>query len=274
MIGFASKEELPQLMALFSECFPGEEAFAGWFFQRIWQAQNTLVYRANGEIEAMLQLLPVTFVQGSRAFGGEYVYAVGTKTTARGKGYAAALLEAARIETLKRGKDALILIPAEPSLFDYYARFGYRAAFYLKETEVSARAQEGLCLAGPETFEELGAVYESCMAGRFHLKRDAAQFEIQAELFGAENLYLLKEEGKVTAYGFAEQLGQTWRVAEAIGQNAEALAAAIAAEKGQKTILMRTAASDEKKPFAMILPLKAEETAGQGLPPYVNLLYN
>ena len=87
MIRLGKKEDRKGLEELFDLCFPGEKDFTHWFFQRVWKAENTLLYE-EGYIQAMLQVLPVQLRQGEFHGRGLYVYGVGTHPACRGKGLA------------------------------------------------------------------------------------------------------------------------------------------------------------------------------------------
>ena len=65
------------------------------------------------------------------ALGGKklaYIYAVATKKSHRGKGFAARLMEETHSLLREKGYAGAILVPGEESLFAYYEKLGYRAA--------------------------------------------------------------------------------------------------------------------------------------------------
>lgn len=276
MTGQATPGDRRQLMELFDLCFPGEPGFTAWFFDRVWRPEHTLVQREQGRIAAMLQLLPVTLRQGERHLGAEYVYAVGTRPESRGLGLAGGLLRRAEQEAAGRGSACLLLIPQEPSLFAYYARFGYRTAFSLQEETALAQAlPAGLCLrpACAEDLPALARLYRTAMGERTFVERDAQAFGRQLELYGANALVLQDARGALTACGFAEQQGADLRFAEVLGADAARLAAAAL---HQRRLAQGTwCGPGPGRPFAMAKPLTDEaESLLQGEGAYCNLLFN
>ena len=275
MIRLGKKEDRKGLEELFDLCFPGEKDFTHWFFQRVWKAENTLLHE-EGHIQAMLQLLPVQLRQGEFHGRGLYVYGVGTHPACRGKGLAGALLEEARKEGTERGMDLLMLIPQEPSLFDYYRRFGYRTAFWVEERQVKARREEEgrLSSAGPEDLPEVAELYGKALGTLFSVDRTPEDFALQQELYGDKAL-VLRRDGRLTAWGCIEPVGEAWRVCEALGPDALRLAAAVLERVGAQAGLCRLLPQNDPKPFAMALPLTPsgekllEQKAG-----YCNLLFN
>lgn len=275
MIQWASQQDRRELIELFNMCFPGDEGFTLWFFDRVWRAGRTLVWREQGRIEAMLQLLPVSLRQGECRLPAEYVYAVGTRPERRGQGLAGRLLRQAARDAAGRGSGCLLLVPQEPSLFAYYAQFGYRASFSLEEKEVFPQPlPAGMCLRPARAGDSpaLAELYRAAMEDRPFVERDEAHFRLQVELYG-ENALVLEEDGIITACGFIERAGAALRVAEALGSQANRLAAAVLNQRGEPRGVWR--GPGEGKPFAMAKPLTAaakELLAGRGA--YCNLLYN
>lgn len=275
MIRLGKKEDRNGLEALFDLCFPGEKSFTHWFFQKVWKPENTLLC-GEEHIQAMLQLLPVQLRQGENRGQGLYVYGVGTHPSCRGKGLAGALLEEARKKGIEQGIDLLMLIPQETSLFDYYRRFGYRTAFWVEERQIKARREEEglLSVAQPEDLPQVVELYRKALGSLFSVNRTLDDFAIQQELYGDKAL-VLRRDGRITAWGCIEPVGEAWRVCEALGPDALRLAAAALDWVGAEEGLCRLLPQNDPRPFAMALPLTPvgekllEQKAG-----YCNLLFN
>lgn len=281
MIERAQLGEKQALLDLFDQCFPGEQAFGRWFFGALWRPENTLVLRQQGQIVAMLQLLPMEIAGAGDPLQAEYIYAVGTHPQHRGKGLAAQLLEGARQEAPARGVQCLLLVPQEPSLFGYYARFGYEGCFALEQSQVAARPLPPDCklrLASAQDLHQMNRLYEKALAGRPHLLRTPSHWENQLALYGEET-WLLTRNGRPQAYAFAEQVAGKWQLAEAAGPQCTELAGALLRQKGQESGLCRHpgtgAPGPDTRPFAMALPLSPEANTLLGAGgAYCNLLYN
>lgn len=149
-VKLATTDMIPSLTALWLDAFPGDSAEdAHRFFDHIFvhepqdssQDEQCFVWWQDEQPVSMMFLLPA---QGN--FAGEpplslrYVYAAATLTSYRGQGIFHRLLNEVHQRLDKRGIDACFLRPAEPSLFDYYARFGYETFFYVKEDALTVNA--------------------------------------------------------------------------------------------------------------------------------------
>ena len=106
------------------------------------------------------------------------------------------------------------------------------------------------------------------------MDRTLDDFAIQQELYGDKAL-VLRRDGRITAWGCIEPVGEAWRVCEALGPDALRLAAAALDQVRAEEGLCRLLPQNDPKPFAMALPLTPvgekllEQKAG-----YCNLLFN
>ena len=113
-------EEEPALRALFTEAF-GEETFTNLFFDRGYSVERCLV-AAGDSVYAALHWFDCTLEDRKCA----YLYGIAAFEACRGQGIGSKLIRFAIDHLQNSGYDAIVLVPAEPSLFDYYARFGFR----------------------------------------------------------------------------------------------------------------------------------------------------
>jgi predicted acetyltransferase len=65
------------------------------------------------------------------------MYACCTLPAYRGKGFMSVLIEESFQLATERGIEFLVLVPAEPSLYDYYSKFGFETKFYKKSAVLS-----------------------------------------------------------------------------------------------------------------------------------------
>ena len=128
-----SEEEAP-LRALFTEAF-GDEGFTGLFF-RTGYAPARCLAAFDGALLAALHWFDCS-LEGRKA---AYIYGIAAFESCRGLGIGSGLIRAALEELKKRGYEAVFLVPAEPSLFGYYERFGFRAVSTIREFTLSASA--------------------------------------------------------------------------------------------------------------------------------------
>ena len=87
----------------------------------------------------MLTMLPLDLITQSQVIKARYVFAVATFQKHRGQGISTRLLDAAHQHMLSQGVAASVLVPALPSLFDFYQRRGYEARFYLDSLKLLPR---------------------------------------------------------------------------------------------------------------------------------------
>ncbi len=148
MIRFAQDSDLPALNALWQEAFEASAQEADFYFSKRHRHDNMLVATANDDLAGMLSMLPITLVTHSETLSARYVFAVATFKQFRGQGISSQLLEAAHTHMQEAGMAASILVPASPSLFDFYGKRGYETAFYLDS--LTLFPQE-LSVAPPDT---------------------------------------------------------------------------------------------------------------------------
>ena len=120
--------EEDQLRALFTEAF-GDAVFTDLFFRRGFSPDRCLV-AAEDRLLAALHWFDCR-LDGQRV---AYIYGIAAFEAHRGKGIGSRLIRAA----LDRLACPVFLVPAEPSLFGYYERFGFRPVSTIRETSVCA----------------------------------------------------------------------------------------------------------------------------------------
>lgn len=127
-------EEDGQLRELFTEAFT-DPWFTELFFSRGYSPERCFVAAENGILAAMHWF--DCDLKGKKA---AYVYGIATFEAQRGKGIGSRLIRVG-LEYLKtQGYEAVLLVPAEESLFGYYERFGFSAVSSIREETVTAGA--------------------------------------------------------------------------------------------------------------------------------------
>ncbi len=113
--------------AVFTADTPAErDAFLGI----VHLSEECVVACENNVPVSMAFFLPaVLHVHGS-TYTARYLYAAATLPAYRGRGIFSDLLRAALTALKERGIDACFLNPAEPSLVDYYRRFGFEPTVF------------------------------------------------------------------------------------------------------------------------------------------------
>lgn len=129
------------ILHIWKTVFGDTDSFIGEFINRLTKEDTILLCCADGKPVSMACFLPVTITGSITAEASDamslssldarYVYAVATLPEYRGRGYAAKVLAFA----LEHLNLPLVLSPAEESLYDYYAKQGFRTLFTEKSKE-------------------------------------------------------------------------------------------------------------------------------------------
>jgi len=129
------RDKKQQIIDLWKICFNDSNEFMNLFFQCIYKEENALVIKQGEEIVSALQLLPYKMNYQGLDIPISYIYGVCTKTSERNKGLMHQLLQNAFEEALWRGDSLVVLIPAEPWLFELYRKNSFTEAFFYTEEE-------------------------------------------------------------------------------------------------------------------------------------------
>jgi GNAT superfamily N-acetyltransferase len=131
MIRFATGSDRGRLKRLWGDIFGDTPEMVEAYFAHRHRDENMLVETQGDDIAGMLTMLPLRLATPGKSFPARYIYAVATDTRYRNLGVSTRLLEHAHTFMQGRGEAAAILVPASPSLFDFYGKRGYKTAFSL-----------------------------------------------------------------------------------------------------------------------------------------------
>ena len=120
------KEAVKQLWQL---CFNDSEAFLEMYFRLRYNERVNMALQADEKVVSALQLLPYPMTFRGATVETRYVSGTCTHPDYRNRGLMRRLLRQALERTMQEGAMFSTLIPAEPWLFDYYARSGYAPLF-------------------------------------------------------------------------------------------------------------------------------------------------
>lgn len=130
MIRYATRHDTNALKQLLKEVFDGSDRFIDMFFRLKFDGSNVCVYELEGQIVSMAFLLPATLLLKDGEHPATYLYACATRAKFRSKGYMKAVIDTVYADICRQNHVALLLMPAEESLYDYYTRCGFESYFY------------------------------------------------------------------------------------------------------------------------------------------------
>ena len=206
---------LPSLRALWREAFGDDGHFWDTFLDTAFAYDRTRCVIEEGEVVSALCWLDAT-VDGHRL---AYLYAIATRREKRGRGLCQALMTDTHAHLTDRGYDGAILVPSEPSLFDFYARVGYLPCAPM-QTLTLAAADEPIALRRLNA-EEYGRLREQYLPrGSVIQDKNSLRFlEAIAALYASDNLLVAAELRDGTLF-CPELLGDTSlapRIVRALG---------------------------------------------------------
>ena len=251
----AARRDLPALTRLWQACFGDTEAEVRAFWQALFDCTPVYLRRApDSSPAAMLCALPAELVgDDGDAVPAAYLYAVCTAPALRGRGHCRLLLQEAEQDLAKQDVRAAVLVPAEESLFGFYARFGYRTVFTCRtETVPAARGDCSITPLTPDGWQSLRELqlYDS------HLSYPPELLRWQETISRSSGAGLYRiETGDAVCCAAAERDGETLLVRELLPDCPEA-AAALA----DKLAYLQNAVGGVLDPFSSFLTLRGIRT--------------
>lgn len=142
-----------QARRLWQQCFADSDAFVDLYFSRRYSdAIHRAVYE-DGQLVSALQAVPYPVRFWGVEVKAAYVSGACTAPAHRNRGHMSHLLRSSLLRMYDEGTDLSLLIPAEPWLFGYYARFGYATAFDRSRRTVHMSASDTAGATSARTYE-------------------------------------------------------------------------------------------------------------------------
>ena len=131
---FWREGDLPALRALWADAFGDDEAYIRAFHELFLRPGSCIVAQAEDQVVSAMYILegPVLFPPADTAMSAAYTYALATDPAWRGRGIGTAVYRACVRSALER-QDVVCVLPAERSLYDFYAgAAGARPVSYMR----------------------------------------------------------------------------------------------------------------------------------------------
>lgn len=129
MIQFATDETKPLVRKMWQTVFGDGDEYVNIYFTQKYKNENTLIYFADGQAVASLQMWEYEFSFYGKVIPIYYLAGLATYEEHRRKGYMRLLIEEAHKVMHERKIPLSVLIPAEEWLFNFYEQFGYAQVF-------------------------------------------------------------------------------------------------------------------------------------------------
>lgn len=277
------KSDKQQVKDLWQTCFHDDEAFAGFYFDRVYRPENTVVYKEAGKVLSALQLLPYPMTYEGVEIPVSYISGASTAPAARGRGLMKELLGAAFERMRRRGDYLSVLIPAEEWLFGFYRKTGYAEAMYCRLRDCMP-ATDGAAAYPVRRVTELrenGPAFDACcrrLYGYFDKKMKERPCSIQHTppdfrniltdtAISGGDVFLVSPAGDtITGMAFAYPLPDGSRlVKECVADNDEvkdALLSGMAAYYAGCPVQYREFVAAEAVPYGMARVIDAEAMLG------------
>lgn len=136
IIDYPAQEDISQLRSLWQEAFGDEDAFLDIFYSTGFSPDRCRCVKVDGQIAAALYWFDCSWEGKPLA----YLYAVATGKKFRGQGLCRKLMTGTQEHLKYLGYAGAVLVPAQPSLFDFYGKMGYTAFGGLEDFSCRAEA--------------------------------------------------------------------------------------------------------------------------------------
>ncbi|MDR2498448.1 MAG: GNAT family N-acetyltransferase [Tannerellaceae bacterium] len=205
-----SKKE-KQIKDLWRAAFGDNENFIRMYFKHVYKAKYALTLEHEGQLVSSLMLLPYKLNYYGRELLMGYIAGACTLEGQRGKGWMTRLMHKTFEQMRRRGMYVATLIPASPSLFDFYERYGFSRAFEyspcvyarqeLGEADGSCRVLSQDTLGGKE-FAYVDRKLRERAIGVLHDRRDMDNIGRDICLSGGR-MYVARRADTICGIAFA-----------------------------------------------------------------------
>ena len=230
-IRYAKPIDKDQVVSVWNYCFEDGEDFVKYYFENVYDENNTIIIEENDEVLSALQLNKYTIDLRDNKYDVSYVVGVSSKPEVRGLGYMKHLMTYTLEELYKNGEKVSLLMAIDYRL---YKRYGFdhcydQIQYNLRTDELLGfRLSSKLRKATFEDAETLSRIYTKAMESlNGYAVRDKAYFNRFIKEVSSESGYIYIDEENNSYIAYYIQ-GDTFFVRELIYNNISSLKSMLA----------------------------------------------
>ena len=230
-IRYAKPIDKDQVVSVWNYCFEDGEDFVKYYFENVYDENNTIIIEENDEVLSALQLNKYTIDLRDNKYDVSYVVGVSSKPEVRGLGYMKHLMTYTLEELYKNGEIVSLLMAIDYRL---YKRYGFdhcydQIQYNLRTDELLGfRLSSKLRKATFEDAETLSRIYTKAMESlNGYAVRDEAYFNRFIKEISSESGYIYIDEENNSYIAYYIQ-GDTFFVRELIYNNISSLKSMLA----------------------------------------------
>lgn len=230
-IRYAKPIDKDQIVSVWNYCFEDGEDFVKYYFENVYDENNTIIIEENDEVLSALQLNKYTIDIRDNKYDVSYVVGVSSKPEVRGLGYMKHLMTYTLEELYKNGEIVSLLMAIDYRL---YKRYGFdhcydQIQYNLRTDELLGfRLSSKLRKATFEDAETLSRIYTKAMESlNGYAVRDEAYFNRFIKEVSSESGYIYIDEENNSYIAYYIQ-GDTFFVRELIYNNISSLKSMLA----------------------------------------------
>lgn len=230
-IRYAKPIDKDQVVSVWNYCFEDGEDFVKYYFENVYDENNTIIIEENDEVLSALQLNKYTIDLRDNKYDVSYVVGVSSKPEVRGLGYMKHLMAYTLEELYKNGEIVSLLMAIDYRL---YKRYGFdhcydQIQYNLRTDELLGfRLSSKLRKATFEDAETLSRIYTKAMESlNGYAVRDGAYFNRFIKEVSSESGYIYIDEENNSYIAYYIQ-GDTFFVRELIYNNISSLKSMLA----------------------------------------------
>ena len=230
-IRYAKPIDKDQVVSVWNYCFEDGEDFVKYYFENVYDENNTIIIEENDEVLSALQLNKYTIDLRDNKYDVSYVVGVSSKPEVRGLGYMKHLMTYTLEELYKNGEIVSLLMAIDYRL---YKRYGFdhcydQIQYNLRTDELLGfRLSSKLRKATFEDAETLSRIYTKAMESlNGYAVRDKSYFNRFIKEVSSESGYIYIDEENNSYIAYYIQ-GDTFFVRELIYNNISSLKSMLA----------------------------------------------